>query len=102
MSSYERPDRAALAALEPLVARLEDELGSWRRRSLKAEAEVQELRTQTGVVSGPDLIELRARLETLTAENGLLRQRMATAREQVDQLRTRLRFLEDREADGAA
>jgi predicted nuclease with TOPRIM domain len=48
-----------------------------------------------------DLSQARQRLALLEGENQLLRQRIAAAREQVEQLRTRLHFIEDRGTDAA-
>jgi hypothetical protein len=38
--SYERPDHRALADLEHLVHQASEELAAWRRRTLRAEAEL--------------------------------------------------------------
>ena len=40
-SSYERPDQAALARLEPLVHALAEELSAWRKRCQRAETELE-------------------------------------------------------------
>ncbi len=96
-SPYERPDRAALADLGPLVEALGQELASWHGRALKAEARAQEPGSG-GAGSAP----LDAgRVAELEAEATELRRRIDRAREQVDMLRTRLRFLEER-TEGAA
>jgi hypothetical protein len=50
---------------------------------------------------GPDLQQARQRIALLEGENHLLRQRISAAREQVERLRTRLRFIEDRSGDAA-
>lgn len=94
-SPYERPDRAALAALEPLVVALGEELAAWRGRALRAEAGLQELAGQGGTPADA------GRVVKLEAEATELRRRLDRAREQVDLLRTRLRFLEER-TEGAA
>jgi chromosome segregation ATPase len=73
---------------------LEEELANWRRRSMKAEAEVEEVRGKSGAVAG-DLAAVRQRVTELEAENRRLEDRIAAAREQVEQLRTRLRFVEE-------
>ena len=52
--------------------------------------------------SGLDAPQARQRIALLEGENQLLRQRIAAAREQVERLRTRLRFIEDRGAGDAA
>jgi len=95
-SPYERPDRAALAELEPLVQALGAELATWRRRALRAEAELQEVQQAVSMPATPP--EQVAALERESAE---LQRRLTRARELVDVLRTRLRFIEER-AEGAA
>jgi hypothetical protein len=94
-SPYERPDRAALTALAPLVDALGEELAAWRGRALRAEARAQELAGQGGAPADP------GRVAALEAEAAELRRRLDRAREQLDLLRTRLRFLEER-TEGAA
>ena len=91
--AYERPDVKALDELEQLARHMVDELAGWRRRYLKAEAELQELRS-VGGGAGPDLIKARQRLAELEAENKALRQRVDTARDRVRGLMGRLSFLE--------
>jgi hypothetical protein len=95
-SPYERPDRAAADSLRELVTAAGEELAAWRRRALRAEAELQEL-AANGPASGP----AEGASPELVAEVAELRRRLSGAREQVDLLRTRLRFLEER-SDGAA
>ena len=46
--------------------------------------------------SAADRESTRQRIGLLESENALLRQRIAAAREQVERLRTRIRFIEDR------
>ena len=94
-SPYARPDRPALEELERLLNALEEELGL-KRGSGKSEAEP----VSRGRVA--DLTQARQRIALLEGENQLLRQRIMAAREQVEQLRTRLRFIEDRGAGDAA
>lgn len=96
-SPYERPDRAALRAVIEAAEAAGAELGAWRRRALAAEAEV--LRAASAppgepAASAPASAELEAEVTEL-------RRRLASARELVDLLRTRLRFLEER-SEGAA
>lgn len=101
-SPYERPDRAALAELEPLVRQLGEELAAWRRRALRAEAELQEAQGRTASAGESPLPPATAEhLAGLEREAEALRRRLTGAREQVELLRTRLRFLEER-AEGAA
>ena len=91
--TYERPDLWALDELETLVRHLLDELAGWRRRAIKAEAELQELRTTAGATGG-DVSKVRKRVAELEAENQALRQRVDTARDRVRTLVGRLSFLE--------
>ena len=98
MSQYERPDRTPLEELERLLAAVEEELAGWRARAGRPMAP-----EPAGSKARPaDMQQSRQRIALLEGENHLLRQRIAAAREQVEQLRTRLRFIEDRGAGDAA
>lgn len=90
-SPYERPDRAALRAVTELAAAAEEELATWRRRALRAEAGALEAAARPVQPASPEL----------EAEVAELRRRLEGARELVDLLRTRLRFLEERNAGAA-
>lgn len=92
--TYERPDVRALDDLEQLLHHLAEEVAGWRRRTLKAEAELQELRALGGGGGGPELGQARQRIIELETENGMLRQRVDGARERVKSLSGRLSFLE--------
>jgi hypothetical protein len=100
--SYERPDAHALQELGDLLQNLGEELAAWRRRSLKAEAELAEARSRGGVVAGPELIQSRQRSLDLDLENQALHQRIAVARERLVMLANRLSFLEADADEGAA
>jgi len=95
-SSYERPDTNALARVEQLVQSLAEDLGAWRKRAHRAEAELVELKARGGTLAGPELTQVRQRIVDLERENLELRQRVAAAREQLAALSARLVFLEDR------
>jgi chromosome segregation ATPase len=99
-SSYERPDAAALARLGPLVHHLAEELTAWRKRCQRAEAELGDLKSRSGSLAGPELIQVRQRILDLERENQELRQRVVAARDQLASLSSRLVFLEDRKAAG--
>lgn len=102
-SPYVRPDLAALADLERLQAHVTEELGTWRRRCLKAEAELQSVKGQDGMVPGDDLVRLRARLLELERENLELSSRVDRARTLLSALQQRLAFVEREPAgEGAA
>lgn len=100
MSVYARPDLAALAELEQLVARLGDELAGWRRRCLTAEADLKRARGGSGP-AGPELDASRDRVEQLEAENAELRRRLEVARERVRGLAGRVHLV-GRGAPGGA
>ena len=99
--NYPRPDLAALTELEALLKHATDEVAGWRRRSLKAEAEVAQLREESGALGGPELRETRQRVVALEVENEELRRRVEAARQKVAVLVQRLTFLE-RETVGEA
>jgi len=100
--SYDRPDLKALADLEQILRHLTDELAGWRRRSLRAEAELAEAAASGGKVAGPELKQARARVAELEAENQALRQRIEAARERLSGLAARLAFLEQHGGGNAA
>lgn len=93
-SRSEHPDQA-LAELERVAGLLETELAGWRRRCLKAESLVEEAKHRVPDVTSGDLVLLRGRISEVESENHRLRERIAAAREQLEQLKTRLRFVGD-------
>ena len=99
---YERPDSRALHELGDLLQHVGEELAAWRRRSLKAEAELGEARAKGGVVAGPELVQQRQRVLALEVENRALRERVGAAREKLQILASRLSFLEQDADEGAA
>ncbi len=99
---YERPDANALNELADLLQHVGEELAAWRRRSLKAEAELAEARSKGGVVAGPELIKSRQRLLELEVENQALRERIEAARSRLGVLASRVGFLEQDAGEGAA
>jgi hypothetical protein len=92
--TYERPELAVLAEVESLARHLGEELATWRRRCLRAEAEVQDHRGKGGTSTGPGLAQSRARVAELEQENLELRRRVDSARERLQALTARLAFLE--------
>lgn len=96
MSDSVRPERAAFAELEQLVKHLGDELASFRRRALQAEARLKSLEV-TGVkgVVSPE------RVQFLERENAGLAHRLESARARTQQMIDRVRFLRQQH-DGAA
>ena len=95
MSDSARPEKAAFAELEQLVKHLGDELASFRRRALQAEARLKTLES-TGVkgVVSPE------RVQFLERENAGLNKRLQTARDRTLQMIDRVRFLRQQH-DGA-
>ncbi|MBA2459773.1 MAG: hypothetical protein H0V43_12580, partial [Gemmatimonadales bacterium] len=91
--SYERPDLGSLNDLDQLLRHVVEELAAWRRRTLRAEAELGEARASGGVLAGPELKEARQRIIELETENQALRQRIDGAKERLRVLASRLSFL---------
>lgn len=91
---YQRPDALAARELERLAALVVDEAGQWRRRCLRAEQELQEIRARGGVLADTQLHRSQERLASLEQENADLRQRIVQAKERVTSLGARLAFLE--------
>lgn len=86
------PEFAALAELESVLSHVTEELASWRRRALKAEAQRSEIGATHDVVSG------RERIVELETENRAMHERLDHARERVAELLSRLQFLEEQVA----
>jgi hypothetical protein len=84
-SVSERPEIAAFRDLAQLVRHLEDELASFRRRALSAEARVKELEAATGGES----VDAAA----LKRENAELAQRVEAATIRTKELVDRVRFV---------
>ncbi len=95
MSDSVRPEKAAFGELEQLVKHLGDELASFRRRALQAEARLKSLES-TGVkgVVSPE------RVQFLERENAGLTTRLEAARARTQQMIDRVRFLKQQH-DGA-
>jgi hypothetical protein len=95
VSDSVRPEVAAFAELEQLVKHLGDELASFRRRALQAEARIKSLES-TGVkgVVSPE------RVQFLETENAGLTGRLDAARARTQQMIDRVRFLRQQH-DGA-
>ena len=102
MSSYARPDFAAIEELESLLRHVGDELAAWRRRCLRAEQELAAYKEKGGVMPSPDAVAGRQRLAELEQENLALRARLEGAGERVQMLVARLAFLERDVEEGAA
>ncbi len=93
----ERPDAAAFIELQQLVRHLGDELASFRRRALQAEARVKAIDASAG--SGRIHPE---RVEKLEIENAELKKRLETARARTRQVLERVRFLRQQHETAAS
>jgi FtsZ-binding cell division protein ZapB len=102
LSYYERPDQQALIDLEQVVHHLAEELAGWRRRTLKAEGELQQARANGGVLAGPELNQARQRVIELETENQALRLRIDAAKDRLRALAGRLSFLDQHGGGNAA
>jgi FtsZ-binding cell division protein ZapB len=99
---YDRPDQEALRDLEQVVHHLAEELAGWRRRTLKAEGELQQARANGGVLAGPELTQARQRIIELETENQALRLRIDAAKDRLRALAGRVSFLEQHGGGNAA
>lgn len=88
MSNEDRPEFRALAELERVLQHVQEELASFRRRAHKAESERAELGIDHDVVASREMI---TDLERDNREKNL---RLGLARDRVDGLLARLKFLE--------
>ena len=91
-SASERPEVAAFQDLAQLVRHLEDELASFRRRALSAEARVKELEASAG--SEP------SDASALKRENAQLKERLDAATARTKQLLERVRFVRQQSTKG--
>jgi hypothetical protein len=91
-SASARPEVAAFQDLAQLVRHLEDELASFRRRALSAEARVKDLESTTG--GDP------SEVASLKRENAELKQRVETATARTRQLLERVHFVRQQASRG--
>jgi hypothetical protein len=83
-----------LDQLEAILRHVADELATWRARAQKAEAELKESGARGAGTARPDP-EVKARAAELEQENRALRQRVEAAKVRVQDLLSRLTFLEE-------
>ena len=83
--------------LNSLVRHLADELASFRRRALVAEARVKEVESQE---AGSVNVDLVARCSELERENERLRTRLESAGTRAKQMLDRVRFLRQQAQGG--
>ena len=91
-SDNARPEVVAFQELSLLVRHIEDELASFRKRALAAEARVKELEA----VAGDEPTDVVA----LTRENADLKKRLDAATARTRQLLERVRFVRQQGAKG--
>ncbi|HEX4602112.1 MAG TPA: hypothetical protein VH116_12015 [Gemmatimonadales bacterium] len=84
-----------LDQLETILRHVADELASWRARALKAETDLKESAGGKGAVLAKLDPEIKSRVADLEQENKTLRQRVEVARGRVQDLLSRLTFLEE-------
>ncbi|MDP1890394.1 MAG: hypothetical protein Q8K55_05830 [Gemmatimonadaceae bacterium] len=90
MSNPARPDLAAFEELQFLIYQVGEELSGFRKRALQAEQRLKSI--ASGVPSGSPLVA-EERVAQLEAENGRLRERLATAESQTAKMLDQVRFL---------
>jgi hypothetical protein len=94
MSGNDRPELRAFRELETLVRHLGEELATFRRRALAAEAQTKD-GAHSGLTKGGGRIASAGgeRLAELEKENENLRTRLDRAEDRVRQMMDRVRFL---------
>ena len=87
-----------LDRLAGAVRRLLDDHAAWKRRTERAERRLEELETTlrtSAAEEGPDPVGLAETVERLRRENADLQRRLNGARQVIERIVSRLRFLED-------
>jgi len=95
-----RPELQAFRELETLVRHLGDELATFRRRALSAEARLRELDAAEGEGRSPDTAALQVQVTELERENAMLRARLETATQRARQMYERVHFLRQQAQQG--
>lgn len=102
MYDAERADVRALEQLEAVLRELGEELATWRARALKAESDTKGGGTGSrGGATPRGDAESRGRVAELEVENRHLKSRVDAARSRVQELVTRLAFLEEQSREAA-
>jgi hypothetical protein len=83
--------------LDKLVRHLADDLASYRRRALIAEARLKEVESQDGGVAN---LELAARVNQLERDNERLQGKLESASARAKQILDRVRFLRQQAQGG--
>jgi hypothetical protein len=98
-SAPTKQPKQAVHELDTLVHHLADELGSFRRRALLAEARLKEVE---GHENGAVSLDLAARVAQLEKENKRLHDKVESAGSRAKQMLDRVRFLRQQAQAGAA
>jgi hypothetical protein len=98
MSDPVQAERAAFRELETAVGHLAEELASFRRRALTAEARLRELDERTS--GGDSATAVLDRIGELERENAALSAKLAQATERARQMLDRVRFLRQQARGG--
>ena len=97
MSDHALPENPQFAQLGRLVRRLGEELASYRKRALSAEARLRTVADEAARVAGTS----PQRVLELERENAELNRRLTVARTRTEKMLARVRFLKQ-QRDGAA
>jgi hypothetical protein len=97
MSDIVPTETAALRELEQLVRHLADELTSFRRRALVAEARLKEIEAHEGGAANLDLL---ARVTQLEQQNNRLQAKLDAVGTRATQMLDRVKFLRQQTQGG--
>ena len=97
MSDNAQADLRPIQELDALVRHLADDLASFRRRALVAEARLKEIESQDG---GAAHLELATRVSQLERENERLQEKLESATARARQILDRVRFLRQQAQGG--
>jgi uncharacterized protein involved in exopolysaccharide biosynthesis len=97
VSDHVLPENSQFVQLSRLVRRLGEELASYRKRALSAEARLKTVEQDAARVAGTS----PQRVLELERENAELNRRLTVARSRTDRMLARVRFLKQQQ-DGAA
>lgn len=99
MSDPVQAERAAFRELESVMRNLAEELASFRRRALTAEARLKEIEGRDSTES--DVASVGDRISELEQQNAALRTKLEQASERARQMLERVRFLRQQAKTGS-
>ena len=97
MSDNAQADLRRMQELDLLVRHLADDLATFRRRALIAEARLKEVESQDGGIAN---LELAARVNQLEHDNERLQTKLDSATTRAKQILDRVRFLRQQAQGG--